>query len=81
MLKESSVLFGRGSRRGLWMAILNTLFFEAIASLVVQLSDYPVCAELSKQLASPASTEVATKATFDRSGCRQPEPLGVQRVH
>ena len=48
MLKESSVLFGRGSRRGLWMAILNTLFFEAIASLVVQLSDDPVCADTFK---------------------------------
>ena len=57
------------------------MLFEALASLVAQLSDDPVCAELSMQLASPANVEVATKATFDRSGCRQPEPLGVYRVH
>ena len=57
------------------------MLFEAIASLVFQLSDDPVYAELSKQLASPAGVEVATKATFDRSGCRQREPLDVHRVH
>ncbi|MBD54553.1 MAG: hypothetical protein CMM05_05655 [Rhodopirellula sp.] len=30
---------------------------------------------------SPASVEVAIKATSDRSGCRQHSPLDVHRVH
>ena len=47
------------------------MLFEALVSLVTQLSDDPVCAELSKQLSQPAGVEVATKATFDRNGLRE----------
>lgn len=51
------------------MAYLLTMLFEAFVSLVAQLSDAAVYAEFSTQLASPASVEVAIKATFDRSEC------------
>jgi hypothetical protein len=53
-----------------WLFLL-TMLFEAFASLVAQLPDDPMCAKFSTQLASPAGVEVAIKATFDRSGCRQ----------
>ena len=68
---ELSFVWARFTPGGCGWLFLRTMLFEALVSLVTQLSDDPVCAELSKQLSQPAGVEVATKATFDRNGLRE----------